>query len=323
MTAFLSHIQMNQNSFKIGGIKILFGVFGILFLSFVGHSQQATSTEAMPLILVRELEQYTEKRTDGIKKLTDATKVELMAIQQKQMSEGNLEATNAMTKAIEYLPIDSLDKATPLEGIPPAAQKVMAEHATKVFAGISGLNLQFISRLEKVKLELLKSGNVAGANTVAAQVQKLMDESKTLVPPKSPVGAKTKTATNFTVEALIDGNSELHITKEGLYWMVPGSEAKPGLHEGAKEPTYVNGSRWRPKWRVDGDRGPDTSDIYPFQINSLDLVVETENVSQKRNGKNEKRSAINSKMKGENFVVTIPDPEGGSRWYKLRIKASQ
>jgi hypothetical protein len=308
--------HQNQNSVKLC-------VFWIVLPLCVGHGQQAASTASMPPILVSEVEEYTAKRTEGINKLTDVTKAELLAIQEKQMSEGNLEATNAITKAIKHLPIDSMDKAKPLDGIPPSAQKVMTDHASKVFAGISGLNLQFISRLEKVKLEVLKSGNVAGANSVAAQIQKLKNESDKLIVPKTPVGAKKETETNFTVEALIDGNSELHITREGLYWMVPGGMAKPGLHEGAKESTYINGSRWKPKWRVEGERGPDTSDIYPFPINSLKLVVETENVAQKRSGKNENRSPITTKMKGETFVVTIPDPEGGSRWYKLRIKASQ
>ena len=159
------------------------------------------------------------------------------------------------------------------------------------------------------------------ANAADAKVKELRDEVQLLTPSKAGTNGKAEVADSFTVEALIDGNTELHITKDGIYWMVPGGEAKPGLHEGSKEATYVNGSRWKPLWRVKGDRGPDTSDIFPIKSTSPKLVAETVLVSEKRFGKNETRTPVASSIKEDHFVVTIRDPEGGSRWYKIRIKS--
>ncbi|MFO1437908.1 MAG: hypothetical protein U1F81_06255 [Verrucomicrobiaceae bacterium] len=286
-----------------------------------GWSQQNPPAEALPAVLAFELAEYRAKREEGVKRLAESAKAQLLAIQQAQMQAGNLEATNAVTKAMAQLPITSPEKADPPAGVPTAAVSALKDHANKVFAGISGLNAQFVPRLEKVKTELLKSGDVAGANAADAKVRELKEEALKLTPPKTPAGRKPEAEESFTVEALIDGGTELHITKEGIYWMVPGGEAKPGLHEGSNEATYVNGSRWKPKWRVKGDRGPDTSDVYLITTTSPKLVVETVNVSRERFGKHESRTPVANSIKEDHFVVTIRDPEGGSRWYKLRIKA--
>src|SRR5579863_314147 len=45
-------------------------------------------------------------------------------------------------------------------------------------------------------------------------------------------------ADTVTVLTYIDGPSELHVTKEGMYWF-NGSNAKPGRHEGHNYATYV------------------------------------------------------------------------------------
>ena len=180
-------------------------------------------------MLAFELAEYRAKREEGVKRLAESAKAQLLAIQQAQMQAGNLEATNAVTKAMAQLPITSPEKADPPAGVPTAAVSALKDHANKVFAGISGLNAQFVPRLEKVKTELLKSGDVAGANAADAKVRELKEEALKLTPPKTPAGRKPEAEESFTVEALIDGGTELHITKEGIYWMVPGGEAKPEI----------------------------------------------------------------------------------------------
>jgi len=50
-------------------------------------------------------------------------------------------------------------------------------------------------------------------------------------------------------------------------------------------------------------------------------MAETVNVSRERFGRNETRTPVLTSIKDDHFVVTIRDPEGGSRWYKLRIKS--
>lgn len=280
----------------------------------------ATGQQPMPSLSM-EMEEYAARRSDGISRLGQSARAELLVLQQQEMQSGNLETTNAIAEAIKSLPVVSKEAATPREGLPPAAAKAWKEHANKVFAGISGLNIQYIPRLEKVKSALLKAGDLAGANEAAAKIQELKDEAASLAP--QPIAAREvpEIEESFTVEALIDGNSELHVTKDGIYWMVPGGEAKPGLHENADEPTYVDGRRWKPKWRVSGERGPDTSEEYPIQTTSPKLMVETLNVSKERSGKNENRTPVATSVRDDHFVIKIGDPEGGSRWYKLRIKS--
>lgn len=303
----------DQNSSLIRQ-RLLFIVW-LLLLHIPASGQQPTPT------LSSELEAYTAKRTDGISRLTESAKLELQALQQQEMKAGNLDGTNAILAAIQQLPVTSKEKATPPAGLSPGATKVWNEHASKVFAGISGLNAQFLPRLEKVKSDLLKAGDVAGANEAAAKIQELQEEAAQLAPRPISSRDEPETEETITVEALIDGNTELHVTKEGIYWMVPGGDAKPGLHEDADEPTYVNGRRWKPEWRVPGERGPDSSEEYPIKTASPKLTVETLNVSRERSGKNENRTPVATMVKDDHFVIKISDPEGGSRWYKLRINS--
>lgn len=277
--------------------------------------------QGLPAVLAFELAEYDAKRADGLKRLAQAAKAQLEVVRQDQMKAGNLEGTNATLKAISLLPVTSVEKADPPEGAPADAVMVFKDHTRKTFAGITGLNTQFIPRLEKVKVELLKSGDLAGANAADAMVKQMRSEVELLQPPKEPAsGGKAEALTSFTVEALIDGNTELHVTKDGIQWVVPSGEAKPGLHDGSKEGTYVNGARWKPKWKNEGESGPDTSDVYPLKTTAPKLISETILVSKERFGKHEERTPVATSVKDGDFVVTIRDPEGGSRWYKLRIK---
>ncbi len=300
-------------------MKLLFLLCSLSFVACKAWCQEATK-EILPAALAFELAEYQAKRADGTRRLTELAKSQLLTVQQEEMKAGHLETSNAITKAINILPITSPEAATPPDGMSAAAIGVLKDHIGKVFAGIAGLNKLFIPRIEKVKGDLLKAGDLAGANAAEAKLREMKNEADQLSPAKA-FGGKQKILDSFTVEALIDGGSELHVTKEGIYWMVPGGEAKPGLHEGSNEATYVNGSRWKPKWRIKGDRGPDTSDVYPIKTTSPKLASETVQVSKERFGKNENRTPVVSSIKDDHFVVTIRDPEGGSRWYKLRIKA--
>lgn len=301
-------------------MKQFFILFILLLKTFSAMAQQ-NATTTLPAVLAFELAEYQAKKTEGIDRLKELAKSQLQEVLKEQMKSGKLEAANAINVAIASLPITSQEKATPREGLPTAAVAVLKEHATKVFAGISGLNNQFIPRLDKVKVELLKTGDLPGANAADAKIREFREEVEKLAPAKNQSGAKQEVVEGFTVEALIDGGSELHVTKEGIYWMVPGGEAKPGLHEGSNEATYVNGSRWKPKWRVKGDRGPDTSDVYLIKTTAPKLVAETVLVSKERFGKHENRTPVVISTKDDHFVITMRDPEGGSRWYKVRIKS--
>jgi hypothetical protein len=122
------------------------------------------------------------------------------------------------------------------------------------------------------------------------------------------------------VEALIDGDSKLHVTPKGIYWTSHGV-SKPGLHEGANAPTFVNGATWMPTWSKPGERGHDKSSAYPLNLNAtLNYKVELVACGKQPGGSQiEKRDPIQAETAGGEIVITIPDHQLGSRWYRLRI----
>lgn len=296
-------------------------------LSWSQQPAVAPKSPALPAPLAAEVGEYTTKRTEGLTRLTQMARTQVEAARQEQMKAGNLDAANATTQALASLSTSSPEQSVvPPANTPVPVVSILKDHATKVAAGIVGLNRLFIPRFEKVKVELLKAGDLAGANAADAKVKALQAEFEKLSPPKAPPatsGDKSEApATSFTVEALIDGSSELHVTREGILWMVVGAAAKPGLHGGGNEGTYVNGTRWKPKWALKGDRGPDSSDVFPLKTTAPRLVSETLQVTKERFGKPLNGvTPVVTKVKDDHFVVTIPDPEMGSRWYKLRITA--
>jgi len=138
--------------------------------------------------------------------------------------------------------------------------------------------------------------------------------------PKPTPKSKVPTATALTIEALVDGKCELHITPQGIFWQsVTGM--KPGYAIG-KEPTYVNGNAWQPEW-TDSNKvvGPDKSKMHPITVAPVrDLKVELLAVGSRRGAAGvEKRGQITFRQKHKLSVLTIPDPEPGARWYTIRI----
>jgi hypothetical protein len=125
----------------------------------------------------------------------------------------------------------------------------------------------------------------------------------------------------ITVVAYIDGPSTLHLSLKGLYW-TNGVNAKPGRHEAENYPTYIDTKPWMPKWGKDGDdRGSDTSDVYPLALSSVDYELEVAGISDKKNSsKVDRRTMPSSERKDREFLVHIPDPEVGAKWYKLRLR---
>ncbi len=127
-------------------------------------------------------------------------------------------------------------------------------------------------------------------------------------------------APRTVVEALIDGPSELRVTRAGIYWKNIAN-AKPGRHEGRNEPTYVDDQPWKPRWKdASKDRGADTSDVRSIALDPDKLQFELFAVGSTHGGTGiEKRRAITVKKVGDELSVLIPDPEGGSKWYRFAL----
>lgn len=126
----------------------------------------------------------------------------------------------------------------------------------------------------------------------------------------------------IVVEALVEGDCELHLTPKGLYWTTSGL-SKPGRHTGGTEPTFINDKPWSPTWqKPDSPDAEDRSDLYPLEIASpLDYQLHVLSISRNRGEKLiEERDPVSASEDGEELVITIPDRQSGARWYRLRLK---
>jgi len=125
----------------------------------------------------------------------------------------------------------------------------------------------------------------------------------------------------ITIQAYIDGPSELHVKKTGIYW-TNGRNAKPGRQDARNEPTYVNDKPWIPHWKKQkDDRGEDKSDTYSVSSRTLEFELELLAVGKKMEDTGiEKRTPIEVRHQGYEYIVKINDPEVGARWYKFVLK---
>jgi hypothetical protein len=125
----------------------------------------------------------------------------------------------------------------------------------------------------------------------------------------------------LTIEGMVDGPSTFHLRAEGIYW-VNGANAKPGKHEGRNEPTYVNGQPWQPRWRKSKEeRGPDRTELYRIDFGTVDVDFKLLAVTRHRGESGiDRRTEVATKREGNEFIVTIPDPEISHRWYKFTLR---
>jgi len=125
----------------------------------------------------------------------------------------------------------------------------------------------------------------------------------------------------IVVEAMIDDNSDLWVTPQGIYWKHTGGFSKPGRHGGRNEPTWVNGKPWMPEWgKPQEPTGNDQSKPLPLPVGKVGFKFELQAVGTEKGCQGiEKRDPIRTRTEGEAFVVTIPDGQGGCRWYRFRL----
>ncbi len=134
-------------------------------------------------------------------------------------------------------------------------------------------------------------------------------------------GLNARADDEVTIEALVDGPSALHVRQGDIYW-VNGGNAKPGRSDLRNEPTYVNGQPWMPHWKNNkAPRGADKSQPFQINLDTTDLDFELLAVGTERGAAGiEKRTPVTASKEGSEFVVIIPDPESGARWYKFVLR---
>jgi len=143
-----------------------------------------------------------------------------------------------------------------------------------------------------------------------------------------PLGAPAQALSpdELVIEAVVDGPAFFHLRAEGVYWE-NGDNAKPGKWSGLDEPTYINGVAWMPKWNRSKDyKGRDKTQLHRISFGTIDVEFELLAVTKNRGESGiDHRTRVATKREGNDFVVTIPDPEPEARWYKfvLRKKAKK
>ncbi|MFH0878678.1 MAG: hypothetical protein V2A34_03100 [Lentisphaerota bacterium] len=122
------------------------------------------------------------------------------------------------------------------------------------------------------------------------------------------------------VKAYVDGPSELVITTNGFQWK-NGMNAKPGRLDGRTEDTYINGKVWTPQWtKQTEDRGADTSQVFPWKIESPDLDFELLAIGDSPDVTTiEPRTAPTISYTQGAMIINIPDPEPAAKWYVFAL----
>ena len=124
------------------------------------------------------------------------------------------------------------------------------------------------------------------------------------------------------IEALIDGDTKLHVTRNGLYWE-NGEWKKVGRGGDVAEPTWVNGEPWMPKWRSsDQDGGYDRSELPPVTLSGPldDYDFELVAVGPERDAWDiEKRSPVTTRRTTDEIILEFPDREPGGKWYRFEL----
>jgi len=135
-------------------------------------------------------------------------------------------------------------------------------------------------------------------------------------------GPSTTPSNTITVQAYIDGEAELRIHKDYVYWYEGSKKAcKPGRYNGANLPTYLNGVPWMPHWHNGDPKGRDKTDHYPISLSTLDLDFKLISVGYNQQDAGiVPRTPINTRSNGDDeHIVEIPDKEPGAMWYTFTL----
>jgi hypothetical protein len=230
-----------------------------------------------------------------------------------------LKLRDAFTRAGDLNSAVAVDAEIKGQGKTPKPPRLVAARETydaAVQRVVSGMKPAYLRELDKLKAELTRAGKLTEAIAVDSEM-KAQDTGTT----SAAASAPGVPAGGLIIESLIDGPSELRVQKEGIYW-INEANAKPGRHNGAKEPTYVNEVAWQPEWDDPADRGTDKSKPYPLaqRLDPGRLEFKLISVSSKRGDAGiEQRDPIKAKGVGSDFSVSIPDTLSGARWYKFAL----
>ncbi len=136
-----------------------------------------------------------------------------------------------------------------------------------------------------------------------------------------PNGGLSAGVNSIIIEAFIDGDSELHLKEDGIYWVQAASPSKPGKWHGHHEPTFVDGKAWQPVWgKPNVETGKDRSEGFAIPLKGLGFKLKLLAVADQRGVEQiDQRTPVELSEESGEQIITIPDPETGAKWYTFKL----
>jgi hypothetical protein len=285
----------------------------LIFAGLALHASLSQNPAPEPPALLKLLQDRYQIALDReLAGVREAYRQELLKVKEGFTSAGDLDS--ALAVEAELKGEDRPGKPARL-----AAAKESYHRAVERVAG--SLRPAYVRELTALRADLTKAGKLADAVAVDHELKAQTAAAGAPAGTTANPAAKGLPAGALVIEALIDGPSELRVQRDSIHWLNEAN-AKPGRHNGKKEPTYVNDLPWHPEWENPADRGDDKSKPYPlparFDSNRLDFKLISVSTSRGVAGI-EQRDPIKARGVGSDYSVYIPDKLSGARWYKFAI----
>ncbi|HYF38010.1 MAG TPA: hypothetical protein VD994_22095 [Prosthecobacter sp.] len=289
-------------------VKTLAGFLLLLLASLHGQTPAPPTADDL-------MAEFVAQHDEGVKRLDIACIQQLQAEKQLATQAGNLHGANAIDDVLRQVQDGTLNPTALPKTLPSPVAVLVRDHAARKATAVATLAKNYLARFNALKAQPA----IAGDPDALAEVDRCLLEISTFIKPIPGV-----VVDEITIEAYIDGNTTLHITRDGLHWQTDGNVAKPGLHNKSFYPTYINGNAWIPQWKAQATRGTDTSDTYPITTAAPQLKLEHIATSRDRSAPHEPGRALPKEAFTKNeFTVLIADPESGARWQKFRLKTAK
>ena len=279
-----------------------------------------------------------EKEVEGILLVYEADKTTLdaryaealEALLSEVKGAGDLDATTAVLA--ESGRFDREGKMPDTPAASPRVGKLQSFYAEKASSSeedkarkILSLATTYDRALERLQRSLVSSDKLDEARLVKDERRKVAESAEVAAarafeakhtPTPTPPAPRPKTH-QVTVKTFIDGADNLLICGERV-WFVHRANALPGEHGGDHKPTYINGARWRPKWK--GNTSKPYSKLRPrFEQPIVGDVKLT-----RKSGRGAVRVVEQpAEENGQTLTISFEDPDPGPEWYEVVIEWQQ
>jgi len=171
-----------------------------------------------------------------------------------------------------------------------------------------------------VLVEAVPEEVASGLNSAIVRAGEYLREA---YPAAAAARAREETlVADVTIEALVAGRVELHVSSEGIRWRIPTTVGGLDASVGPEQPTYVNGFAWTPEWPPSEDSAISLqSDLFRVRLRCpTGLVVQLLAAGVERGGDEvDPQCTASGEPMGEEFVVTLDVQNSEPRWVTFRV----